>query len=289
MPAGRGGQAGQREGYLKKRHLTIVGLSLLAAVSMAVGGCTKSDNGGTAVSAPSPSPSPADPKSMLVASVQELGRTTYKYHIETHGMTGNGVVDPAHKGLTMLETTPGGFPETEDAIVIGSDYWIRSDYGDAKKLIINPTDKYMHIDAAKLGDARILNKYWQGADLPPGLLSGLVDVKQVDIQHFTGIIDLFKARGNPHVMLDLNTLEKAGDKAKSAAFTASVDSQGRLTDFTVDMAALGLDQSLSMSYSDYGAPVTINKPVASKIAEASSLFYDTFKDVPTPSSSPSTK
>jgi hypothetical protein len=272
---------------LKKRHLTIVGLSLLAAVSLAVGGCDTSGNGQSAKGSASPSPSPADPKSALLASVEQLSKTPYKYHMESEGMTGDGVADPVAKAVSMAMTAAeGGVSMKMDIVVVNADFWVKMDLGDANALLGIPADKYMHLDTAKLGDSS-LSSAAKDADLASGMFDGLLDVKQVDSQHFTGTIDLTKASGD--AALGADTLKKAGDKAKSASFTASVDGQGRLTELTIDTASLGLDQPLKVSYSDYGTAATVNKPAASKVTEAPSKVYDMFKNAPASSSAPSTK
>lgn len=275
---------------MKKRHLTVVGLSLLAAVSLAVGGCAKSDDGQAAKgSAASSSPSPADAKSALLASVGQLSKTTYKFHLASDGMTGDGAADPANKAVMMsMSGTEDDVTVKIDYIMIGGEHWIQMDLGDANELMGIAAGKYMHLDAAKLGDNNSLSSTAEdAADLASGMFDGLVDVKQVDGQHITGTIDLTKV--SEDVAPDTETLNKAGGKAKAVPFTATLDSQGRLASFKVDMAAIDVNQSLEVSYSEYGAPVTISKPDASKVTEAPSDVYDMFKDAPKPSGPPSTK
>ena len=259
---------------MKTRRLTVVGLSVLAAVSLAIGGCAKNDTGSSAGA--SSSPSPKDPKSVLTTSVEQLQKTTYKYNIDSQGASGQGLADPANKAITLAMTmTEDGTKLKMDFVIIGTEYWLKMDLGEAGAAMGIPSGKYMHLDATKLGSDSALSDASEGADMTSDLFAGLLDVKQVDSQHLTGTIDLTKV-GKDSEPTD-ETMQKAGDKAKAASFTAEVDSQGRLTSFKVDMAALGVNELLDATYSDYGAPVTINKPATSQIVEAPQSVYDMFK------------
>lgn len=273
---------------MKNRRLTIVGLSLLTAVSLAVGGCAKSDSGQSAKGAAKPSPSPTDAKTALLASVEQLSKTTYKFHLDSEGASSGGVSDPVNSALMISINDPedGGTGAIE-IIIIQKDVWVKMDLGDANELLGIPAGKYMHETVTKIGKGSVVAAAQEGTDMVSDLFPELVDVRQVDSQHFSGIVDLTKIPDNS--VFDKDAWKAAGNKAKAAPFTASVDSRGRITELKIDMAAIGVADPLEVSYSDYGTPVTISKPDPAKTIEAPSSVHGVLGGALSPSSTPSTK
>lgn len=270
---------------MKMRRFSIVGLSLLAAVSLAVGGCAK--NGTDGSSAGAASSGAKDAKGVLTASIAQLAKTTYEYSLDSGGTSSHGLADPVKKSLTLTLAVAAGTGKANlDFVIIGTGYWLKMDLGKDAAALGIPSDKYMRLDSAKFGDDSMLNGLWSGVDMASGLFAGLTDVQRVDGQHLTGTIDLTKVGNGAAPSSD--ALAQAGDKAKSAPFAAVLDSQGRLTSFKVDMAAVGVDELLDMTYSNYGTSAAIGEPAASETVDAPSSVYDLFGSTASPSASPST-
>ncbi len=268
-----------------KTRLTVIGLSALAAASLALGACsttqgnsTQPSAGGSESSGTGSAPSgSAAAQSALVASIQQLSQTPYKYHLTAGGLSGDGSADPTTKSATVSMTgTDRGTSTKIDMIAINTDFWLKLNMGNSNQSLGISSDKWLHIDAARLGaGANLPVDPSGGSATASGLLSGVTNVQQVDSQHFTGSIDLTKATGVSGVTQDL--LSKAGVKAKSVPFTATLDSQGRLTDLKVDLSSIDPSLALEVSYTDYGTPVTVSRPDQSQVAEAPDSVYQLFR------------
>jgi hypothetical protein len=268
---------------LHTRRLALAGLAGLAAVGLAAGGCATTSNGAQPSSGGSGGASATDTaggssaaKSALVASIEQLNQTPYKYHMVSGGLTGDGSADPTTKSATAsLSGTSQGDTAKIDMVAVGTDFWLKLNLGNANQSMGISTDKWLHIDTARLGaGANLPVDPSGGAATASGLFTGLANVQQTDSQHFTGTIDLTKVTGVSGVNPDL--LSRAGVKATSVPFTATLDSQNRLSDLKVDLSAIDPSLALEVSYSDYGTPVTVTKPDPSMVAEAPDSVYKFF-------------
>jgi hypothetical protein len=267
---------------LQTRRLALAGLSALVAAGLA-GGCAASNSGAQPSTGGSEGPSATDSaagssaaKSALIASIQQLNQTPYRYHTVSGGLSGDGAADPVNKTATVsLTGTSQGNSTKIDMIAVGTDFWLKLNLGNANQSMGISTDKWLHIDAARLGaGANLPADPSGGAATASGLFTGLTNVRQVDSQHFTGSIDLTKVTGVSGVNQDL--LSKAGVKATSVPFTATLDSQNRLSDLKVDLSSIDPTLSLEVSYSDYGKPVTVTRPDQASVAEAPDSVYKLF-------------
>src|SRR5256885_280238 len=123
------------------RRVAPVGLSVLAAAGLAIAGCTA---GSTTSTTPSASPSTAAtgagqaaPKDALLASIEPLTKTSYKYTLSAGGLTGQGANDPASKKATLALTGTAanaqqqGGSITINVVAIGTDVWMKLDFGSA--------------------------------------------------------------------------------------------------------------------------------------------------------------
>jgi hypothetical protein len=268
---------------LQSRRLALAGVSALVAVGLAAGGCAASGSGGqpsaggsAGATATGSAGGSSAAQSALVASIQQLNQTPYKYHMVSGGLSGDGAADPVNKTATVAMTgTSQGNSAKIDMIAVGTDFWLKLNFGNANQSMGISSDKWLHIDAARLGaSANLPVDPSGGAATASGLFTGLTDVRQVDSQHFTGSLDLTKATGVSGINQDL--LNKAGVKATSVPFTATLDSQNRLSDLKVDLSSIDPSLALEVSYSDYGSPVTVTKPDPAAVAEAPDSVYKLF-------------
>jgi hypothetical protein len=265
---------------LQTRRLAVAGLSALVAVGIA-GGCaangsaSSSPSDGTSVAASSSAGSSAA-SAALTASIQQLSQVPYKYHMVSGGLSGDGAADPASKSATVsLTGTSQGNSTKIDMIAVGTDFWLKLNFGSTNQSLGISTDKWLHIDAARLGaGANLPADPSGGAATASGLFAGLTNVQQTDAQHFTGTIDLTKVTGVSGINQDL--LSSAGVKGTSVPFTATLDSQNRLTDLKLDLSQIDKSLALEVSYSDFGTPVTVTKPDSSAVAEAPDSVYKLF-------------
>jgi hypothetical protein len=260
----------------------MLGLGLLASATLVLSGCDKATtNGGTGTggggSSASPSPSPLAPKDAVLASTKMLTQTTYKYTISSDGMSGSGAADPAAKKTQMsVKGTQDGVNLSMDIVLVGTDLWLKMDLGGLNATVGIP-NKYMHLQQSKLKDQANLGLFNTKDDTDPAesakLLKGVVDAQKVDATHYKVTFDLTQTTSSA---VDAAVLTKLGDKAKSVPGTVTLDSQGRLSEVTVDLSAVDPQATVKVTYSDYGAPVNVNPPPAADTVEAPQAVYDMF-------------
>ncbi|HEX6499801.1 MAG TPA: hypothetical protein VF054_12320 [Micromonosporaceae bacterium] len=259
-----------------KTRIGAVGIAVLATLGLALTGCGP-DTGTGKQSAASPSPTLAAPKDALAAGVAKLAQTSYAFTVTQKDMSGQGKADPANKAaqVSINSTgTSGGFKI--GVIVVAPDYWIQVDLGpEIDRMAKIDPKAWMHIDTSKVTNKDALPADPSSPDLFDfsTMSDGLVNVERVDADHYRGTIDLTAVKGAAEP--DKDVKQKVGDKAKSVPFTATLDDQGRLTEFKIDGSGINDALSLDMTFSDFGAAQNISKPTGT-ITEAPSSVYNIF-------------
>ena len=252
---------------MKIRRLAIAGVAVFAAAGLMAGCASKNGTGASASPSAKPSPTVAG-KAALQASTKSLATSSYNFTIKSAGLTGTGAADPTNKmAKATASGTMNGMSLKVDFIQVGNDLYAKLDLGPLGNQLGVQTDKYYHADATKLGDTTILPFGDTGQPVDAaGLLSGVNDVQSTDGKHFTGTIDATKMTGD--FAPDSDALQKAGDKAKSIPFTATLDDQGRLTDLNVNGSSIDPALGIEVTVSDYGSAASISKPDSSQVVEA---------------------
>jgi len=258
----------------------------LAVIGLAIGGCTGGNTTSTTSSA-SPSTAatstgPAGAKDGLLNAIAPLTKTSYKYTLSSGGLTGQGANDPAARVATLALTGTAtnsqqqGGSITINVLAIATDLWMKLDFGSANSTLKISTDKWFHIDATKLGANPSLPVDPNGGANTAALLKNAVDVKQTDGTHYSGTVDL--SNGTVSTPLGQPDIDRLGAKAKAVPFTATVDSQGRLSDMKLDFPSVDPQiPAVSSTYTDYGSTVTAAKPDPAQIQEAPDSLYQIFK------------
>ncbi|HKT06240.1 MAG TPA: hypothetical protein VJT31_42585 [Rugosimonospora sp.] len=269
-----------------------VGMAVLAVAALVLAGCAQmtasSGTGSTPVAAgaaaspaaqASPTPSMMAARQALLASVNHMTTTIYRFTGGQEDLTTHGHADPVHRAASLAATgTMQGMPFNQDVIAIGTNYWIKLDLGAQNDtgLGIDPT-KWMHLDATKLGKAANLPFDLAGAgdvlDIT-GLLDAVGTAQRVDATHYTGTIDMTVAAGVSAMTQE--NLTKLGAKAKTMPFSATLDDQGRLTELIVDGSAVDKALGARFAFMQFGKAFPINRPVHN-VVEAPAGVYDLFK------------
>lgn len=246
------------------RRLTTTGLGVVTALSFAVVGCTQTGAGSVPGASATPTTTAASTAQTsaadaLTGAAEKLNDDTVKVTMDMAGMKANGSMDPvANKAMMTMDVTTSGQTLKIDIVSLDKDAYLKVTG------LPNVQNKWMHVDAAKLagGNFDIMP---QGD--PAGannLVKSVVDVQREGDLGFRGTIDLTRS---PSV--DKAAVTALGEKAKAVPFTATVDDHGRLSTLSVQMGtvvpSLG---TLTTTYSDFGAPVTVAKPAASETVEA---------------------
>ncbi|SDX95576.1 hypothetical protein SAMN05444365_101195 [Micromonospora pattaloongensis] len=252
---------------MNTRRLTRTALGLLATLSVGVAGCaaqgspdpTASGSATPSVGATASASGSSSALDELTAAAQKLNDDTVKVTTEMTGLTGNGNLDPARNQARMtMELATEGQPVTAEILVTGSDAYVKLAGAP------NVQNKWMHVDVARLaggnfdimpqGDPAGANK----------MIKSMAAVERTGEGSFRGTLDLTKAP-----TINTAVLSGLGDKAKAVPFTAAVDNQGRLTRLQIELTAIAPSLgTLSTTYSDFGAPVTVTRPPAAETVEA---------------------
>jgi hypothetical protein len=259
------------------RRLSLIGAAIFATVGLALTGCNSSSTAGkhaTTPPAPSPSPSAPAPKDALATAVKQLGQTSYAFTAKQANVSGQGKVDPAGKAAEVSITgNASGVNIKMSIVTVGSDNWVQMDLGSTlnRQAGIDPKT-WMHIDTSKVKKADALPVNPTSPDLLDfsSIPDATVTAQRIDATHYRGTIDLTTVKGAAQP--DIDTLTKAGDKAKSVPFTAALDSSGRLTEFKIDASGIDPGLSVDMTFSDYGASQNISKPAGTIVAAPSTVY-----------------
>ncbi|GAA3294871.1 hypothetical protein Dvina_41130 [Dactylosporangium vinaceum] len=136
--------------------------------------------------------------------------------------------------------------------------------------------KTMHLKITKI-DAKSPIVMFTDLLAPLTMLSGVTDATATGPGSFAGTLDLTKARSTTagsKKFLDF-VVAAAAAKAVAVRFTATVDAQGYLTGFKATLPAIdeGKDGEYDVTFSDFGAALTLTKPSGSKVIEAPAALY----------------
>jgi hypothetical protein len=263
---------------MRTPRLAGLGLISLAAVALAVAGC---DNSTTATPAASSAASPstaassgvaADPAavSALSAATAKLDQTSFKITVTSgSGFKLTGAID-APNGVGTADVTASGPNASVNVktLLIDKDLYVQVPG-------LTKAGTWTHVDGARLpADANI--------GLRPGqidpvntasLLSSTTDVHSTGSNSFAGTLDLTKAAGLAGI--SKVTIDGYGAAASQVPFTAGLDDQGRLSELTINVPAVNGQQAqpIDALYTDYGSPVTVQRPAASAVTEAPDSIY----------------
>ena len=263
---------------MKIRRVALTGVAVFALAGT-IAGCDENATNGATGSTPSASPSPSvAPKDALLASTKSLATASYKFTINEGGLTGTGSADGANSKIhAAISGQEQNVSVKMDMIVVKTDLYLKMDFGALNSTIGIQPDKYLHMDGTKLAANSTLPL---GTSKEPvdtaGLLAGLVDVKTTDGRSYSGTVDLTKATGDNAPAADL--LQKAGDKAKSVPFTATLDDHGRLTDLKLDASSIDPQLAFEATFSDFGKASGVTAPDDSEVVEAPDSVLKLFQN-----------
>ncbi|MBM0234241.1 hypothetical protein JNW91_21795 [Micromonospora sp. STR1_7] len=248
---------------MKKPKLVAAGAVLAVAVAAGVWALVASGDepGRPAVTG---SPAATDPVAVLRAAATMTDEQPYRLTVGTGGTAdGDSTVvlwDP--KAKRGLETTslkvPTGAVKIE-RLTTGPDVYVRITAPD-RRVPVWDGKTWWHVGAPGAPAAK------QGLDNTrlASTLAAPTGVRQTGVRDYAGTVDL---RGSAEV-LGSGVGTVLGDRAGAVPFTASVDEQGRLVRYRIELAS---EQSqtaqLDLTYSDFGLSVTADPPAADLVGE----------------------
>ena len=247
----------------------------------------KTTSGGQRTTSPTTSPTPtipADPKEALVASVKELALGNFRFTSKDVDSSYSGQIHlPSHTAAVTVKATDASIPLdlTMDGILTQQESWFKITMSNAQvaAAMSIPTDKWLHIDPAKLNDRSDGSLDFTSPDtVDPGdsteIVRSLVTAQQTGPGRYSGTTDLSQLKKGD--LIDDETVTALADKAKALPFTAVLDDKGRLTSMAVEVPAAGENPAFTatVTYSDFGAAAQTQLPAQAE--EAPEAFYQAF-------------
>jgi hypothetical protein len=266
---------------MRTRRLTGPALGVLAAVALALAGCTD-DGTATPGSSASASGTPSAPASSGAAdpsAAAALGRaaaaldnTSFKVTMTAGpGLKVTGLVDaPGGNGTAELVATGTNTEITVKTLLVGQDLYVQVPG-------VTKAGTWTHVDVSRLPQGA--NVGLRPDQIDPAntarLLTSTTDVRQVDSRSYAGTVDLTKAAGLAGI--GQVTIDNYGAAAQNVPFTAGLDEQGRLSAVTIQLPPVNgkASQPLEALYTDYGTTVTVERPAVTEVVEAPNELYTT--------------
>jgi hypothetical protein len=253
-----------------RRYRFALGGVALAVAAALVAGCSGTGTGSGSAS-PGASATPArSATDELVSAAAKLRSATYKFTVKVGSTSMDGAADPSTKGVQLTSrASAGGMSVDISLLAVGTDLYAQID---GLSLLGINGDTWLHVDGTKIKSLAVLGIADPSDPTGANSLSKqIVTANKSGSGDYTGTLDLTKAAvaGIP-----VAAITSVGDKAKSVPFTASVDSQGRLTKLSFTVPAQGSmpDTPVTITYSDFGSSVNVTKPT-SNVQEAPQAVY----------------
>jgi hypothetical protein len=195
-------------------------------------------------------------------------------------LTADGSQDAAAGNASVnmnVDEPTSGLKLKINALILGPDTFLKMDFGALGAAIpglADVGDRWMHVDTSKLAGSSMSLGLKPGSDSVgiDNYLKGVVAADQVSATEIKGTLDLSKSAPPGTTAEDLGALGAAG---KNVPFTATLDSQGRVSKIVVTMPKVGTSPAsdLTTTYSDYGVPVELARPAPADVVEAPAMIY----------------
>ncbi|WP_144125751.1 hypothetical protein [Catellatospora sichuanensis] len=249
---------------MKTRRFGVAAVGLIALATLATGckstgqpGASTSASTSASASAPAQTAAAAE---ALAAAAGKLKQTTAKMTMTmSAGVAGANVTGRLDGPGRKTASTMDVMGMKMEFVQIADEVWLKA--ADVPGM----PKGWMHIDVTKLGPQSSLRKSLEDPSYSSKMLATATQVQWDGTGKVKGVLDLSQA---PSV--NSSMAATLGEKVKAVPFTATIDDQGRLTSVTVALGELAPTAGLGdmkIGYSDFGAPVTIDKPTG-EIVEA---------------------
>jgi len=242
--------------------------AMAAVLAITLTGCTPSANGDNGNGTGAGAPSAVDAKAALAAAVSRTTGINLTFVLTGNSASDNltGGYDAASRFAAFAQA-----PGAESlSVTVGPDDLYLAGLSDF-------AGQTVHVDIAKIAANNPLAVFTDALGALT-LLSAVVTAESTAANTFAGTLDLTKAQGATAGAQKFvqHLLTGAGDKAGAVKFTAKVDPQGYLTEFSATLPGLdeGRDSGYEVTFADFGKPITNAKPTE-QIMEAPESFYAT--------------
>ncbi|WFE64173.1 hypothetical protein [Micromonospora sp. WMMD714] len=249
---------------MKHPKLAVATAALVALVTAA--GCT-SDGGGAG---PAPTtgssttgPAPTEPAAVLATAAQRVDQESYRLTLGA-GAGGDGTVllwDP--KGRRGLETTTlvvANGKVVVERLATGTDVYVKVTAPD-RRVPVWDGRTWWHLGTAEAAAGKRT-----GVDNTrlASTLGTATGVRATGERAYAGTLDLRRSTE----VLGSGMSGVLGERAAAVPFTATVDAQGRLVRYRIELSGEpGRASALDLTYADFGLPVSAEKPAVGLIGE----------------------
>ncbi|TCB87866.1 hypothetical protein E0H26_28645 [Micromonospora zingiberis] len=234
------------------------GLALAAALALGLTGCAPGSNQHEAPLATPVTSTAADPRAELTAALEEINKQSCRFELVSAVVNAAGTLHPLNLLADMALDMGDG--QTMRLLTIGDDLYLKLGGEQAGDL----SDKWLYVNTSKLDDDSDLKIMADDPGNVRALIKSIVAVDRTSPGNYAGTVDYTKTAG-----VDSDLVRMFGDKAASVPFTATVDTEGRLTGLVIDMTTLDARiGEIKATYSDFGTPVTVRKPPANEVKDA---------------------
>lgn len=261
---------------MKTSSWAVIGLAVIAPLTLALGGCGSSDKSDSDKANGS---IPSDPKQAVAASAKKLADGNFRFTVSDGESNSSGAVNKPDQSAELTTETAGTNGRMKMTIgfrVIGQDSWIqvKSPDPEVAKLLQVPPDKWLHLDHNKVAKTAWAIDF---ADPDPGdaakILKTVVSAKKTGEGNYSGTLDVSQLTGSDVITED--TVISLDDKAKAVPFTAQLDSQGRLASLKIEIPEAEVKgRIVELTYAEYGSAPSPKRPGDGEAQEAPAKLYD---------------
>ncbi|MEU7614619.1 hypothetical protein AB0M91_05450 [Micromonospora rifamycinica] len=249
---------------MKHPKLAVATAALVALVTAA--GCTSDDGG----AGPTPTagssttgPAPTEPAAVLAAAAQRVDQQSYRLTLGA-GAGGDGTTllwDP--RGRRGLETTTlvvANGKVVIERLATGTDVYVKVTAPD-RRVPVWDGRTWWHLGTAEAAAGKRT-----GVDNTrlASTLGTAIGVRATGERAYAGTLDLRRSTE----VLGSGMSGVLGERAAAVPFTATVDAQGRLVRYRIELSGEpGKTSALDLTYADFGLPVSADQPAAGLIGE----------------------
>ncbi|MEU1601814.1 hypothetical protein [Micromonospora matsumotoense] len=247
------------------KHPKLAAATAALVVLVTAAGCTSDGGAGSAPTAgPSASgPAPTAPTAVLAAAAQRVDQQSYRLSLGD-GAGGDSttlVWDPrARRGLETTTLAVANGKVVIERLATGTDVYVKVTAPD-RRVPVWDGRTWWHLGTAEAAAAKRT-----GLDNTrlASTLGAATEVRATGDRAYAGTLDL---RRSTEVLGD-GLGGVLGERAAAVPFTATVDAQGRLVRYRIELSGEpGKTSALDLTYADFGLPVSAEKPAAGLIGE----------------------
>jgi hypothetical protein len=260
------------------KRFAVVSLLLATGPGLAAACGTSSQPGSAASTAPAPV-SPADALTNALATLKNTGYDA-TLTLPAQGVTVKTSVDYANQAATQAVYI-GDQTLSEVFTEIGSDLWVKADFGPLADNLNIDKSKWYKFDPSKLTAGANPFDFFGGDRPHPtrplawplgigAVFASVANVTRTDATHLAGVVDFTKATGS-------EAPGKSGMTDAAVPFTVTLDDQGRPTELKITWT--NVDPKLGITFSNYGSPTPITAPAAADVLPAPDGLYQALNAV----------